>query len=79
MLQHERGDNFGITLWNSIAQRRKRLTGAFLFIRSFTFHDVGGFNPKTHHGEEWELTQKLSPSRIVILSNVLFLKERVAR
>jgi glycosyltransferase involved in cell wall biosynthesis len=70
-------ENFGHNLWNAIAVRRQRLTGAFLFIRASIFHDLGGFNSDTSYGEEMELSRKLAPGRIIILkTNPILLKDR---
>lgn len=69
--------NLGHALWNTLAIRRKRLCGAFLFVRAATFHRLGGFNPKTKHGEELEFAKMLPPGRVAILTgNPLLLRPR---
>ncbi len=41
-------------------------TGMFMLIKSNTFWRIGGFNEKLGLGEDWELTQQISPQKFSI-------------
>ncbi len=60
-------------LWNMVSRWRRLLAGAFVFIETAAFRELGGFSEKIFVGEELELSQRLKKlaketgKRVVIL------------